>query len=108
MLENSEYIKEEERLTNILMRRVVILRITGSEVVVPLDGMYKKIKSLNSNTKEFYNSSAWRYAFSKPTKKRTLCKCDNCSREEFVGSNYHGRNCLACGGILKPIEEVKQ
>ncbi len=104
MLEDSEYIKEEERLTNKLMRRVVILRITGSEVVVPLDGMYKKIR----NTKEFYNSSAWRYAFSKPTKKRTLCKCDNCSREEFVGGNYDGRNCLACGGILKPIGEVKQ
>lgn len=103
MLEDSEYIKEEERLTNKLMRRVVILRVTGSEVVVPLDGMYKKIR----NTKGFYNSSAWRYAFSKPTRKRTLCKCDNCSREEFVGGNYHGRNCLACGGILKSIEEVK-
>lgn len=104
MLEDSEYIKEEERLTNKLMRRVVILRVTGSEVVVQLDGMYKKIR----NTKEFYNSSAWRYAFSKPTKKGTICKCDKCSRVELVSGNYHGRNCLACGGILKPIEEVKQ
>lgn len=107
-LENSEYIKEEERLTNILMRRVVILRIKGSEAVAPLDGIYKRITTTNSSTQGFYKSSVRRHSFIPPVNSGTVCKCDKCSRVELVVGDYRGRNCSVCGGILIPIEEVKQ
>lgn len=102
MLEDSEYIKEEERLTNKLMRRVVILRVTGSEVVVPLDGMYKKIR----NTKEFYNSSAWRSSFITPPNNLNICKCHDCSNVEAIEGNHLGRTCSICGGRLIPKMKI--
>lgn len=107
MLENSEYIKEEERLTNILMRRVVILRLTGSEVVVPLDGMYKKVRSINSNTKGFKIPDTWRGGFITPPNNLNICKCYDCFKIEVVHDNHRGRSCSRCGGRLIPTREIE-
>ena len=106
VLQEKDYIREEERLTNALRRRVVILRVEGTEAVVPLDSMYKKIRSFNSNTKGFKIPDTWRGGFIIPPNNGTLCECYECSSVEVVKPYAIGKTCSKCGGSLIPIEEM--